>query len=354
MPPSGTPEEVLPDAPRILVMETGLLGELLVATPALRALKARWPDSRVTVMASPGSAIVLVVNPDVDRLLPLTRKERSGFFGVMRMASWIRSQRFDAAVVLHTSFRSALIAFMGAVPVRAGLACEGRGFLLTHKVPRDRSAYEVEEHLRVVGLLGAAPEGRKLALYLTDEERSEAEKLLEGVGGRPLVCLHPGASREIRRWPADRFAELGHRLVADHGVDVAYVFGPAERDLADAVSEWYGSAGLREPALLFPPNARALGAVFERSSAVVTNNTGPMHVAAAVGVPGVFIHGPTPVARWHPPGEEYIPVFADDVECRPCDSPTCDRESLLCMEALSVSRVEESVARLLEGPARAG
>jgi ADP-heptose:LPS heptosyltransferase len=293
----------LPDKPKLLVMETGLIGELLVITPVLRAIGKAFPSADVTVMVRPGSAPVLVGNPYVKKLLPLVGKERKGFLGVMRQASWVRSQDFDAVLVLHTSFRSALIALMGAAPVRAGLSSEGRGFLLTHKRPRDRTAYEVDEHLAVLRLLGIPADGRELELFLTEEERRSARRL---IGATPehvrLVGLHPGASREIRRWPIRLFVELAGRL--------------------------------------------------EREAGVVTNNTGPMHMAAAVGAPGVFIHGPTPVARWHPPGERFIPVYADGLECRPCDTSTCAQDRLLCMENVTVDRVFEAVCKLLDAGAR--
>ncbi len=340
-------ELIIPEAPSILAIETGLLGELLVITPALRAVKAAWPDARVTVMATPGSAPILVGNPNVDRLLPLSKRERSGFVGLVRLASWIRAKRFDAVLVFHTSFRSALVAFMGAVPVRAGLSCEGRGFLLTHKRPRDRSAYEVDEHLGIVELLGAEAQGRELDIFLTDDERAEAASLLRRTTARALVCLHPGASREIRRWPAERFAELGAELSSEPDIEVVYALGPREKTVAEAVEQWYEDKRLDSPTIVFPRTARVLAAVFERASAVVTNNTGPMHMAAAVGVSGVFIHGPTPVRRWHPPGDKYIPIYAGDVPCRPCDTSQCAQSSLLCMEAVDVDRVLAAVMPLI-------
>ncbi|MFH1502099.1 MAG: glycosyltransferase family 9 protein [Candidatus Eisenbacteria bacterium] len=353
-----TARELLPEAPSILAIETGLLGELLVITPALRAVKATWPEASITVMVSPGSAPVLVENPNVDRLLPLSKKERSGFTGLMRLASWIRAKRFDAVLVFHTSFRSALAAFMGAVPVRAGLAWEGRGFLLTHKRPRDRSAYEADEHLRVAELIGATARGRELELFLTDDERSEAASLLPDGQGRSLVCLHPGSSHENRRWPAERFAELGARLRGSRGVDPVYAVGPRERNVAEAVERWYEQSRLNRPTVIHPRTVRILGGVFERSCAVVTNDTGPMHVAAAVGVPGVFLHGPIPVERWHPPGERYVTLVADAVHCQPCDTSQCAQTSLLCMEAIDVDTVFEALSRLIESaspfPRRAG
>ena len=348
----GSPRDSkdLPDAPRILVIETGLLGELLVTTPALRAVKRGRPGADVTAMVTPGSAPVLVSNPNVDRLLPLSKRERSGFLGLVRLAAWIRARRFDVALVFHTSFRSALLAFLGGIPVRAGLSSEGRGPLLTHKAGRDRSAYEVDEHLKVVELLGVAPDGRSLELFLTDEERSEARGLLRAVEGKAFVALHPGASREIRRWPAERFAELGARIVGEPETEVVYVVGPGERDLGERIEHWYSRERLDRPLVVSPRNARILGALFEMASAVVTNNTGPMHVAAAVGTPGVFLHGPTPVARWQPPGDGYVAVFAEGVPCRPCDSPRCREGSLVCMEAVGVDEVFEA----LMGLSRAG
>ena len=334
----------LSDSPRLLVMETGLIGELLAVTPVLRAIGKAYPSANVTVMVRPGSAPVLVGNPYVQKLLPLVSKERKGFLGVMRLASWIRSRDFDAVLVLHTSFRSAVIALMGAAPVRAGLSCEGRGFLLTHKKPRDRAAYEVDEHLGVLELLGIPSAGRDLEIFLTDDERRSARALLglPSEHGR-LVGLHPGASREIRRWPVRLFVELANRLEREADVTPVFFFGPREEDLARAVSELRQWDGCSPPPLHSPGNVRILAAAFELMDVVVTNNTGPMHVAAAMGTPGVFIHGPTPVPRWHPPGERFTPVYAEDVECRPCDTSTCARDYLACMEGVTVDRVFEAV-----------
>lgn len=344
----------LPDSPRLLVMETGLIGELLLVTPLLRAIGKAFPSADVTVMVRPGSAPVLVGNPYVKKLLPLIGRERNGFLGVMRLASWVRSRDFDAVLVLDTSFRSALIALMGAAPVRAGLSTEGRGFLLTHKRPRDRAAYQVDEYLAVLELLGVPSDGLQLDLFLTEEERRSARTL---VGDPPehsrLVGLHPGATLDIRRWPLRLFVELADRLEREAGVTPVFFFGPREEDLAGAVTtlrEWGGTA---PPIVHSPGNMRVLAAAFELMDAVVTNNAGPMHVAAAVETPGVFIHGPSPVARWHPPGERFIPIHADGVDCRPCDTSTCARDRVSCMELVTVDSVFGAVCKLLDAGTRA-
>lgn len=338
----------LPASPNVLVIETGLVGEVLVVTPALRAFRKAFPGARVTALVSPGSAPLLVGNPSLNRLLPMPKEQRSGITRFLGLSAWIRAQRFDAALVFHTSFRSALLAALSGVPVRAGLSSEGRGFLLTHKAGRDRAAYEVDEHLKVLGLLGVPADGQAMDLPLLPEEREEAARLLEDPPpGTRIVGLHPGASAAFRRWPAERFAELGARL-AGSGVRPVYAFGPKETPLADAVDAWWRAHGLPAPRSVAPRTVRILGALFERMDAVVTNNTGPMHVAAAVGAPGVFIHGPTPIARWHPPGDRWAAVYAQDVACRPCDSPACRMDRFHCLEAVSVDRVSEALAGVME------
>jgi len=328
----------LPDRPKLLVMETGPIGELMVITPALRAIGKAFPSADVTVMVRPDSALVLVGSPYVKKLLPVVSRERKGFLGVMQLASWVRSQDFDAVLVLHTAFRSALIALMGAAPVRVGLSSEGRGFLL------DRTAYEVDEHLAVLELVGIPADGQELEIFLTEEERRSARRLISATPeqGR-LVGLHPGASHANRRWPLRLFVELAARLERDAGVTPVFFFGPREEDLAHGVTELRERDGKNLPVMLRPGNIRLLAAAFELMDVVVTNNTGPMHIAAAVGTPGVFISGPTSVERWHPPGLLNTPVFSAGVECRPCDQPRCKLDRLACMEDVSVDSVLAAV-----------
>ena len=339
----------LPEKPRLLIVETGLIGELLVVTPLLRAIGKARPGADVTVVVRPGSAPVLVGNPYVTRLLPLAAAERKGVLGAMRLASWIRSRDLDAALLLDTSFRSALVALMGAVPVRAGLSTERRGFLLTHSKPRDRDAFEGDEHLAVLGLLGVPPDGRELEIFLADDERRAARELVgPPAEGRPRVGLHPGAGRANLRWPLPHFVELGLRLEREAGASAVFFFGPGEDDLARGVRELYRSAGRPVPPVVFPKSVRALAAAFELMDVAVTNNSGPMYVAAAVRTPGVFISGPTPVSRSHPPGPRNTSVVSKEVECRPCDLPRCRFDRLACLEDVRVETVLGRVVHHLD------
>jgi ADP-heptose:LPS heptosyltransferase len=169
---AGSRRNELPEKPKVLVIATGSVRDLLAATPALRAVKDARPGADVTVMVSPPSARVLVGNPHVDRLLVLSERERRGFFGLMRLASWIRAKAFDAALVFDAAFPNGLAAAMGAVPLRAGLAAGAPRFVLPHRVPR--GADEVGDRLEVVRLLGVPPAGREPEVHLPARDRDEA------------------------------------------------------------------------------------------------------------------------------------------------------------------------------------
>lgn len=180
---SGTSE--LPETPKILVIATGSVRDLLAATPALRAVKNARPGADVTVMVSPPSARALVGNPHVDRLLVLSDRERGGFFGLMRLASWIRAKAFDAALIFDTAFPNALAAAVGAVPLRAGFSQAGPRFVLSHRAPR--GADGIGDRLEIVRLLGVASSGREPEVNLPPEERGEAiEEALRALGGDVL------------------------------------------------------------------------------------------------------------------------------------------------------------------------
>jgi heptosyltransferase-2 len=331
-----------PARPSFLVVETGFVGDVLVVTPALRALRTAFPDADMTVMVRPSSGMVLIGMPNVTRLLPLPKEHRRGLLSMMGLASWVRGQGFDAAFIFRPSFRSAFIPFLAGVPIRAGLASEGRGFLLTHKARYEPTMSEVLKHLTVASLVGAPAQGTALEMFLTDDERRQASELLEAAPGRPLVVIHPGANWPIRRWYPERFAELGVRL-SDTAATVAYLAGPADAPLIEVIRERYESEGRAAPVVIEPPNVRILAAVIEAADVAVTNDSGPLHITSAVGTDGVFIHGPTLVERAHLPDARHTDVYALDVECRPCDSTTCVHDTFRCFDAITVDRVFDAV-----------
>ena len=280
-----------PAKPRFLAIQTGVVGDVLAVTPALRALRSAFPDAEITALVRPGPGMALVGAPAIKRLLPLTDEHRRGVFSAMGLASWVRGRRFDAAFAFHPSFRSALIPFLGAVPVRVGLTGEGarRGFLLTHKAPYDRSMDDVEKHLALAGLVGIEPRGNELEIFLTDGERAAAASLLEGISGRPLVAIVPGADDRAGRWCPERFAELGERLRDEGTAAVVHVVGAAETELAGRIRLWHEREGTVPVAVVEPDTVRVLAAVVEAADLTVATGGSSRLIASAVGTGGVFL-----------------------------------------------------------------
>lgn len=319
---------------RILVIKLADIGDVLTATPALRSLRATFPQAHIAALVTPLCAPLLQSTGLVDNVLPFPKHRFDRLSGVASpggvralagLAGQLRVGRYDTVLLLHhlttaagvAKYR-ALLAATGA-PLRAGLD-NGRGGFLTHRVPDagfgDR--HEVEYCNAVAALVGAPADLGPLAFPLTDQDRSAAAALL-GVGdGRPLAVVHPGAGgfSVARRWPADRFAAVA-RALQHAGARVVLVGGPDETSLAAQVAA--GAAGVVTN-LAGQTSLGALGAVLERADVFVGNDSGVTHIAAAVGAPVVAVFGPTNADAWGPwtGGCSVVRVLRSALPCQPC------------------------------------
>ncbi|MGH8103824.1 MAG: glycosyltransferase family 9 protein, partial [bacterium] len=234
---------------KILVIEFAYIGDTLLTTPFLRALKEHHPYADITFLASSPSAEVLDTNPHLKQVLAFDK--RSGLKGIFNALRFLRREKFDMAFVLHRSFKSALLAALAGIPVRIGYATEGRHNLLTHAIPYHPKDHRAENHLALFqyyrlhhprkefGPLGGTwqhaadpdnpvPPLRDLELPVPDDlANSVKEKFLQGVGD--YFVLNPGGSWPTKRWLADRFAEVGNRLLAEKKWTPVVVGGPNDR-----------------------------------------------------------------------------------------------------------------------------
>lgn len=323
---------------RILVVKLADIGDLLTATPALRALRRRYPSANITALVTPHTACLLAGNDAVDRLLrfpkadfdalPISWRPRAapGRLGrALRLAWDLRCARFDALVLLHhlttpwgrVKYR-ALAAATGA-PIRAGLD-NGAGRFLTHRaVDRGYGArHEVDYWLDVAATLDAHNPDPHLELDLTAEDLQAADARWAALDleGKEVVALHPGSGgfSVARRWSPDRFAAVGRSLAA-RGLSIAVVAGPGEEALAEQVRE-----RMQAPAALLGgiPSPRELAATLRRCRLFVGNDSGVMHCAAAVGVPVVAVFGLSNAGAWGPYPPERHRVVRLDLPCSPC------------------------------------
>jgi heptosyltransferase-2 len=346
-----------PAAPkRILVRATNWVGDAVMTLPALEALVRACPQAELTVLAKPWVAPVYAAASCQPKVMLLdARGAHQGIGGNMRLAKGLRSMGFDWAVLLQNAFEAGLIAWLARVPVRIGYASDGRGRLLTHGVKRTpavRQVHETSYYLHMLygtGLLAEEPlpEGVQPRLVLGQEDDEWAKVFLaeNGLQAAPLLGLAPGAAfGPAKCWPAERFAAAAQDLKAD-GFKAVLLFGSASEAATNAQVAG-GLGGLKVVDLAGRTDLGQALALLKRLSLFVTNDSGLMHAAAALGTPTVAVFGSTNPVTTSPLGPK-VALVRREVECSPCLKPVCPRGDLICFEGIGPQDVADTARRLL-------
>lgn len=326
-----------PDPERVVVRAPNWIGDVVLSLAAVRDLRRNFPRARIEVLARPWVADLYRAVPEVDAV----RISR----GVRADAAALRGA-FDAAVLLPNSIGSALPVWMAGIAERWGYATDGRAPLLTRapRVPphvRGRSqVYYYRAMLAGAGLrVSATPD---VSMRCPPEWREGADRLLAGDADRPWIGVNPGAFYgTAKRWLPERFAAVADTL-ASRGAQVALVGGPAEKQVGEAIA-----AQMTAPArvLCGQTTLPELVGVLARLRLLVTNDSGPMHLAAALGVPVVAVFGPTDWRETHPVGDAHR-IVREPVHCAPCGLRECPIDHR-CMRRVTVDRVAGEAVALL-------
>ncbi|MBI3003759.1 MAG: lipopolysaccharide heptosyltransferase II, partial [candidate division NC10 bacterium] len=337
---------------RILVRGTNWVGDALLTTPALAAVRRTFPRAHLSLLVRPWVADLFKGNPAVDEILLYESAGlHRGLAGKVRLARDLRRRKFDLAVLFQNAFDAALLAWLARVPERVGFATQGRSPLLTRAVPVPpalKRCHEVEYYLELVRALGYEGESGEPVLVVTPEEQEGADRLLGEAGcdaAAPFVVLNPGAVYgTAKRWPAERFGALADRLLAG-GLRPVLVGAPSD---APAAAEVRAASTHPEEVvdLTGRTDLKTLAGVLARARGFVTNDTGAMHVAAAVGTPLVAIFGPTDPATTAPVSR-HAALVRRPVFCSPCLLRECPIDHR-CMRGVSVEEVHETLLALLQ------
>ncbi|MGC4804754.1 glycosyltransferase family 9 protein [Micromonospora sp. DT233] len=320
--PLGPVDGLVPDVRRIAVLRANALGDLIFILPALAALRAAYPQAEIVLLGAPWHAEFWRDRPGpVDRVLvvppaPGIRAAQPGEAepSTADFLAAARAERFDLALQLHGGGGNSnpLVTALGA-RVTAGLRAEGAP-------PLDRWTryvyyqHEVLRYLEVVALVGAAATAILPTVAVTDADRAEARRVLGAPPG-PRVALHPGATDERRRWPAERFAEVARALVGD-GYEVLVTGTPAERDVVERV---VAAAGVPLRPQVGTLGLGGLAACYADCALLISNDTGPLHLAAAVGAPTVGIYWiGNLINSGHPLRARHRPIASWTVRCPVC------------------------------------
>ncbi len=338
---SGRAADRFPDV-KILVRATNWLGDAVMSLPVLRSLRTRFPDAQITVLARPWVAALYEGERSIDCVIPLAgRSGMRDWTLKWKLASQLRAERFDLGVLLPNSFESAAIMWLSGVRQRIGYARDGRSLLLTDAVAvpqpgeihRHERYYYLELLLRA-NLIEQMPVVDEILLDGLEEARQRGKTLFAARSiASPVIAVSPGAAYgTAKRWLPDRFAAAARQLAAIDGASIVIFGSESERGLCSDVAaacgghNLAGSTGLRE----FIDMSAA-------SSLCLTNDSGAMHITAAVGVPSVTVFGPTDEVATGPTGRT-AKIVREAVECAPCKMRECPIDHR-CMNRVTVEQV---------------
>jgi heptosyltransferase-2 len=343
---------------KIAVFLPNWLGDLVMATPVLRAMRRHFgPDAQLVGVVRPYLQQVLDGTHWLDELWGYDRRSGDRGLRMKGVARRMRQERFDLAVLLTNSLSSAILAWRGGARQRVGYVRYGRGLLLTTKLyPRRRRGRIVPEpmvdsYLALAAAIGCPTESRRLELAITPAEERLADETFVELGlrtdGRVIALNSSGAYGAAKLWPAEYFAALARRIVERLDHDVLVLCGPNEREIARSIARQCGSPrvfSMAEQAVSIP---RAKACI-RRSRMMVSTDSGPRHVAAALDKPVLTLLGPTSPVWIENPTQRALNLTAEEVECLGCQRRVCPLRHHQCMRNLTPERVFAAVARMID------
>jgi ADP-heptose:LPS heptosyltransferase len=325
----------------ILIIKPGAMGDLLQITPVIRALREMLPDARISVMVGNASSVDLFrYHPLVHETIIFDRRGAHRSLSAL-VALWLSLRKgcYDLVINFQRSNLKAWFLASAALPCRV---------LVYHKA-KGRTVHAVVNHLETLEPIGIDPltADRRLVFVPGREAERFAEEMFEAAGfrGKTVVALNPGASFRIKCWLPERLAALGERLSRELGAGVVIVGGGGERNLAEVIC-----SGMSSPPLdiVGRTNILQLGAILKKCALLVSGDTGPMHMATAVGTPVLALFGAIDPDRTGPVGEGHAIIRHREIACVPCNAKSCvNPRHLECMEEISLEEVFRGVVEML-------
>jgi len=354
---------------RILIIKLISVGDVLFTTPAVRALRLGFPKAHLAYLVGSWSKGVIEDNPNLNEIIVYDAPRHSpdrwrAWLDSLSCLRELRRKRFDLAVIFHRTSFAGLLALLAGIPNRIGFDYHGQGRFLTRKVAYESGKHEVDRYLDVIRSLRLSPAGLWTEMQVGRKEQNYAFELLRACGLKPgekLVTIllgggkNPGTFMPTKRWPADRFARLIDEMVRRFQVKVLLVGGSGDEEVVKNVVSQMKSQAVN---LVGKTTFKQLAAVLQRCQLFIGGDSGPLHIAAAVGTPTLGIFGPSDPRLVAPRGEKHLAVWKR-VSCSPCywpdtvaaghDFSRCSRNTLECMTAIHVEDVLAAVGLQLDG-----
>jgi heptosyltransferase-2 len=336
---------------RIVIRGVNWIGDAVMTTPAIKAIRQHFIDAHISLIVRPHIVPLFEKDHYVDEIISYTR-DYNGMRGKFRFAQYLKSQKFDRAIILQNALDGALIMWLARIPERAGYRTDGRHIFLTRAVKGKRKnpdQHHVYYYLTLLNkIYGITLDRPELELFLSNDERLRARALISDTfyDVPVIIGINPGATYgSAKRWMPQRFASVADRAAQNFGAGVIVFGSSKEKPLADEIVSKMKTKALN---LAGKTDLSLLASLIAECDALITNDSGPMHMAAALNVPVVAIFGSTNPVATGPFGSGHR-VLRADMSCSPCLKRTCPQGHLTCMESITVDHVYDELAYILSG-----
>ncbi|MCX5667530.1 MAG: lipopolysaccharide heptosyltransferase II [Candidatus Omnitrophica bacterium] len=338
---------------RIIIVRMDRIGDVVLSTPAIKAVRDAYPDSRIAVLVRPYAKDVVDGNPYIDEVITYDRSgKEKGLLGKIRFIADLKNKKFDLAIILHPKNSSHIIAYLAGIPKRLGYD-KKLGIFLTKKIPHTKQyglKHEIDYVLGLLRYIGIEGSDKSLHMPVNRPSEERIKGLFDKSGispNDPVIVIHPAASCPSRRWALERFAKASDALAQMYGVRIVIISGPdGDKMMGDKVAELMKSKALN---LAGKTSISDIASILRRSRLLISNDSGPVHISCAVGTPVISIFGRKDRGispeRWGPVGKRDIAQHKD-AGCEICLAQNC-KLGFKCLDMISVEDVLSAAEQIL-------
>lgn len=332
---------------RILIVQTAFIGDVILITPLIRAVKELYPAAAVDALVVPAAAKLLQNNPHLHDVLTYSKRQ-SPLRAMQTMISDLHARQYDMAISPHSSGRTHLILYLAGIPIRVGFDRGTLPFLLTLKTPHPRGIHKIEKNLSLLKLLTHKQFSMQSELFPSASDSSVVDALLKDLQGKRLIAMAPGSVWATKCWPVEYYLDLAKGLL-QHGFALLLIGGKEDKPKCDAIQAELGKHALLN--LAGQTNLLESAAAISRCAAMICNDSGALHIANAMQTKVYAFFGPTVQRFGYYPYREGDRVFETDLDCRPCSShgpQKCPLKHHNCMRLITTAAVLDEILISLE------
>lgn len=321
---------------RILIIQTAFIGDVILITPLLKAVKELYPTAHIDALVVPGASGLLQNNPHLSEVLSYSKRDRASI-SMRRMILQIKDRAYDMAISPHSSGRTHLLMYLARIPQRIGFDRGTMPFLLTAKTPHPRGIHKAKKNLALLKLLTEQEFDHQTELFPSAEDKSKADELLAPLHGQELIALAPGSVWATKCWPVEYYAELAKSL-SQKSYGILLIGGKEDKAKCDIIQQ----SCPESINLAGKTNLLESAAAIAQCKLMICNDSGALHIANAMQTRVIAFFGPTVQSLGYFPFGAQDKVFETDLDCRPCSShgpQKCPLKHHNCMKLLRPDNV---------------